>query len=258
MKKLLSAFLAVVLALSCTVLFASAQDGLTVNVSIADQSSKLVLAHRSVAVTDKDSDGLITINDALISAHDAHYQGGASQGYATAIGDYGLYLVKLWGKTNGAGFGYYVNNQAAWSLLDVLNDGDNLYAFIYTDTVGFSDSYCFFNNEAATVKAYEAFTVELKCLQYDMASWQYVEKPVEGAVITIDGKATKLVTDASGKAEITLTKQGEHLISASCESLLITPPVCVVSTEKGSIISALRYFINLILTWLRGLSSSIG
>ena len=69
-----------------------------------------------------------TIDDVLSAAHeeyadDAHgYSSGESYGYFS--------ILKLWGDTSGA-FGYYQNDNSAWSLTDKVSNGDFISAFIY-------------------------------------------------------------------------------------------------------------------------------
>ena len=56
-----------------------------VRVTIVGENGEIVLAAREVAVTDADSDGALTIDDALFSAHETAYDGGAAAGYATEM-----------------------------------------------------------------------------------------------------------------------------------------------------------------------------
>ncbi len=230
----LAAFIAAALAASlCGTAFAdetASADSVSVYVTISDGS--LVLSHASVTVTDTDSDGSLTINDALTAAHDAYYDGGAEAGYASETGDYGLSLTKLWGVENGGSYGYYVNNASAWSLADTVASGDVIVAFVYTDTTSWSDVYSFFDVNTAAAASEDEITLTLSYVGYDDA-WNTVNLPVEGAVITVDGKATEYVTDENGKAVITISDAGEHIVSATSSSLTLVPPVCVVTVESA-------------------------
>ena len=60
-----------------------------------------------------------------------------------------------------------------------------------------------------------------------------ISLPVEGAVITINGEKTDLVTDANGEVAITYDKAGELLISAAHAELNLTPPVLLATVEGG-------------------------
>ena len=127
-------------------------DTTTAYVTIVDQG-EIVMAHQKVTVTT----GSAIIDDFLKQAHEDSYEGGASAGYASAEGSYGLSITKLWGKDKtvlnvaSASFGYYVNNASAWSLADSVKDGDHIVAFVYSDQTGWSDKYSYFNTDAITI-----------------------------------------------------------------------------------------------------------
>ena len=107
--KITSLIMALVLVLTLTAaLFtvAASADGVTVYVTVSNGT--LMLTSRAVSVTDVDGDGALTINDALVLAHDAAYEGGSAAGYASATGTYGLAITKLWGVENGGSYGYYI------------------------------------------------------------------------------------------------------------------------------------------------------
>lgn len=206
-------------------LSASAAESAEVFVTIADNTGALALAAEPVTVTDTDGDGALTISDALQLAHEAHYSGGASAGYGTSRTEFGLGITKLWGAEQGSSYGYCVNNTSALSLEDPIADGDYVNAYCYTDLTGFSDMYCYFDVHTVSVQAGEAITLTLTANSYD-ANWNPVQKPVEGAVITIDGKAADCKTDADGKVTLTLENAGNALISAVSDTQILVPPVC--------------------------------
>ncbi|MBQ2031943.1 MAG: hypothetical protein II553_05650 [Lachnospiraceae bacterium] len=232
MKKILSLTLSVVLLLGlcCGVAFAADP---TVYVTISDKDGKLVLTQEPIAVKDVDSDGKITINDALYCAHDAKFSGGAAAGYSSEMTEYGLSLKKLWGIDNGTGYGYYVNNAAAMSLGDEVKDGAYITAFVYTDTANWSDAYSFFDKNTASVKAGDTVAVELKYVGYD-ASFNTVIAPAKGATILVNGKATDVKTDNNGKASVKLTDAGTVIISAKSDSQTLVPPALVVKVSAAS------------------------
>ena len=93
-------------------------------VNIYDGES-IALAMYKVEESDEDGDGLWTVNDVLIAAHNEKCEGG----FATENGDYGLFITKLWGVENGGSYGYYKNNASCWSLTDAVEQGDVIYAF---------------------------------------------------------------------------------------------------------------------------------
>lgn len=228
-KKILCALCAVwVLCALCVPAFAD--EDATVYVTIS--SGKLELARKPVALSDADGDGAMTVNDVLILAHNAEFPGGAEAGYASVAGEYGLSITKLWGIENGSGYGYYVNNAAAFSLTDAVSAGDSIAAFVYTDTTAFSDAYSFFDKDLISGKAGESVELCLSAAGYD-ENWAPVTLPVEGAVITIDGVDTGVVTDAEGKAVVELSGQGTVVISARSETSVLVPPVCIAELEAG-------------------------
>ena len=213
---------------------ATVATGATTNVyvTIADAEGKLALAQEAVTVTDVDGDGKLTIHDALYAAHEAKFDGGAAAGYGAEEGAYGLAITKLWGEENGGSYGYYVNNASAWSLTDSVVDGDYVNAFVYTDLIAWSDTFCFFDVNTATVEQTGSITLTLSAAGYD-ASYNPITVPVEGATITVDGVATEIKTDGEGKATLTLETAGVVVISATSETQTLVPPACKISvTEK--------------------------
>jgi len=199
-----------------------------VTVSIINGSP--VMAAEKITVTDTDGDGVLTISDALYCAHEKKYEGGAAAGFAAEPSQYGLSLVKLWGDTSGA-FGYYLNNASPLSLLDEVENGDSVTAFIYQDTIGWSDAYSYFDKQTVTVKAGESIALTLSYLSLDPETWATSVKPAEGATVTVNGQDTEFTVNMDGKVTLKLEEEGTYLISAHSD-LNIVSPVCVVTVEK--------------------------
>ena len=233
MKRFTAIILALLLVVSSAAVSASADTTEKVFVSIADENGSLVLARKEVTASDIDADGAITINDVLYAAHETFFEGGAEAGYASYTGDYGLSLSKLWGVENGGSYGYYVNNASAWSLADPVAEGAHVYAFIYTDTTAWSDTYSWFEKDTVDAKAGESITLTLKSLGYD-ADWNPVAAAEAGAVIYVNGTATDAVTDENGQATITLSDEGSMLISAKSDSKTLVPPVCIANVKAAA------------------------
>ncbi len=231
MKKLITLILALAMVIAATGTAVSADDGTNVYVTIADGSGEIVVAYESVSVTDVDEDGAITINDALSTAHARFYKDGAD-GYGTFDSEYGLSLGMLWGEENGGSYGYYVNNASAWSLTDPVSEGDHVYAFVYTDLTTWSDAYSWFDKTSVQAEAGEQIELTLKCAGYD-ADWNPVENVVEGAKILVDGEDTGVVTDAEGKAVITVEDEGDVIISAKSDTMTIVPAICACSVSAA-------------------------
>ena len=226
MKKYAIAFLCALLALA----LCGAAVAETVYVTIADGQGQLVMVNAAIDVTDVDADGALTINDALYAAHEAAYEGGAEAGYAAADAGYGLSISKLWGEENGGSYGYYLNDASAYSLLDPVADGDYLNAFVYTDLEAWSDLYCTFGYREVVADAGANIKLTLNMMTFD-ENWNPVSLPVEGAILTIDGEDSEVVTDAEGKAQFTIEAAGEYLISARSDSAILVPPVCIVTVK---------------------------
>lgn len=225
MKKFLSLLLVFLFAAAS----ALAVEPANVLVTITDDTGAMVLACQSVAVTDADEDGALTINDALLCAHTDNNENGA-EAYQSENTEYGLSLTRLWGVENGGSYGYYVNDASAWSLLDPVKEGDHVKAFVYTDLTAWSDTYTFFNAPMLTVKAGEAAELVLSAAGFD-ESYAPITLAVEGAAITVNGEATELVTNAEGKVSLTLNGAGVYTISATSAAMTMVAPVCIITVE---------------------------
>ena len=234
MKRTITMAAVLLLAASMSSVSAFAADTADVTVTISDGAGQLVLVQQPVTVTDADNDGALTIGDALYAAHEAAYPGGAAAGFASSVGTWGLSLDKLWGVSNGGSYGYYRNNGSTMSLGDAVADGDTVHAFIYQDLVNWSDVYTFFTEDTADAKAGEALEVTLQSISFG-ADYSMVTAPLAGAVITVDGQRTDAVTDADGKATVTLADAGKVQISAVSDDKTIVPPVCVVNVAAADV-----------------------
>lgn len=208
-----------------------------VYVTIADGDGKLVLTQEEITVTDRNDDGILTIDEALFATHEAKYEGGAAAGYGSAVSSWGLSLTKLWGVENGGSYGYYVNNASAMGLGDEVKEGDYINAFIYTDLTTWSDKYTFFNKNTLTAHEDEEISLTLSAAGYD-ASYNPITTPVEGATITLNGVATNIKTNAEGKATVKLADAGKVVISAASDTAILVPPVCVATVASKKSVNA--------------------
>lgn len=233
MKKFVAVLMTVLLAGFCSVsIFAG--DTTDVYVTIADGNGQLVLARKSVAVTDADGDGVLSIYDALYSAHEAAYEGGAEAGFGAVTTEYGLSMTRLWGVENGGSYGYYVNNASAWSLLDPVKEGDFINAFVYTDLTAWSDTFCFFDAQTMTASASDPITLTLNAAGYD-ADYNPISVPVANAALVINGEKTDFVTDAEGKVTFSPANAGDYTISAVSDTQTLVPPVCMVQVTEAAV-----------------------
>ncbi|MBQ8862725.1 MAG: hypothetical protein IJ021_08315 [Clostridia bacterium] len=222
-KRIISLALACLMLALSMLCFASCGEakGPFVYVTVADENGEIVARYEKVEFTEG-----MTVDSALSALHAEKCEGG----YASAESAYGLSMTKLWGVENGGSYGYYVNNASPASLADTLKEGDHIYAFVYTDTEAFSDTYSFFAAPTAEVEAGESLALTLSCLGYDEA-WNTVTLPVEGAKISVDGAATTHTTDAEGKALLTFEKKGTYVVTAAHESKNLVTPFVIVTVK---------------------------
>ena len=227
MKRIIVVLMSFVLvfAASAAVLPASAAEGISVYVTIAN--GELEVCAEKITVTDIDADGKITVKDALTAIHEKENKGG----FDFATGDYGPYATMLWGVGTTA-VGYLVNNKPSSSLADEIKDGDYVAAYVYTDKTGYTDAYSYFDKTVVSSATGEDVVLTLNKLGYN-EKWETVASPVENAVIYIDGKATEYKTDANGSVTISIENVGEHIISAKAEGQLLVPPVCRLTVESS-------------------------
>lgn len=228
MKKTFSMLAALLLVLTVAVLpvMAEGEDAITVYVNLSN-AGELVMAHEAIAVTDVDGDGALTIQDALTLAHDAKFEGGAAEGFAAVDSDYGPMITKMWGVENGGSYGYYLNNNMAYSLLDPVAEGDCLTAYVYADTMGFSDVYTYFEVSEAQGTAGEELALTLYQVGFD-ASFAPVSSPLSGASVTMDGEEVA-VTDENGVATFVPATEGTFVLSAASAEMTLVPPVCILT-----------------------------
>ena len=201
----------------------------TVLVTIADKNGEAVLKLAEITASDLDEDGKVTIYEALKAAHATCPNGGAD-GIAAEVGQYGLSMVKLWGEENGGSFGYYVNETSAWSLADEVHTGDRVVAFAYTDLVGWSDAFCYFDPIIATKTSGENVELSLTAIVFDTEVGAMAPKAVVGAKIYVNGVDSGLTTDAEGKVMLTLAS-GVNEIAAKSDTLTLVPPIAKITVE---------------------------
>ena len=176
-----------------------------------------------VTVKDLNSDGVLSVDEALIAAHDTYYPEAASGGYACTGGSYGTgYVAKLWGVSGGS---YLFYTDGVPLSLGVqasrVKEGCQLYAAILQDTRYYADWYTAFDKTSVSVETGASF--ELKLSGYygmaKMGGGDDVLKPVAGASIGTwkSGEFTALegvTTDSTGKATLRFDKPGTYIVTA--------------------------------------------
>lgn len=234
MKKFIPVLAAALVSCSAVCMNAYAEDpaSVVVNVTLSDGNGSPELIQQPITVTDADKDGKLTINDALYLTHENYFNGGADAGYKTSVSTYGLKIDRLWGIENGGGYGFYLNNGFSMGLSDPVADGDYLYAYVYSDTATWSDTYSWFDKNNASVEQGDEMELTLSCMKFD-ASGSPVASPVADAAITINDNATEYKTDANGKVTVKIPEAGRSLISAKSDSINLVPPVLVVNASAS-------------------------
>lgn len=227
MKKAMSLLLCLLLCAALCGCGAKEEPTVTVYVTIADAGEQVVSCE-AVAVPVEEEGASTTIDAALRATHEAFYKDG--EGYKSEGSDEGdMNLLKLWGVTDGW-FGYYVNNQSAWSLYDPVNAGDHLVAFHYKDTDMGTDIYSYFDKTAAEITTGESLTLTLSAAGWD-ADWNPMTMPVANADILINGEASGALTAADGSVKLQLDAAGEYIISAVSPEQILVPPVCRLTVK---------------------------
>ena len=172
-----------------------------------------------VTVTDRNSDGVLTYDEALVALHEAYCPGG----YEIVKG----FVQKLWDvTTTPKGSYYFLKNNVALSKgvadkTSTVAQGDKLYCCVFTDEKNWSDAVSYFTQTAVTAQAGKAFTLNLQGGS-SMAMGGYNPGDMAGAQVGIwkDGKFTAIdgaVTDSKGNVSLTLNKAGTYIISATGE-----------------------------------------
>lgn len=172
-----------------------------------------------VTVTDRDSDGILTYDEALVALHETYCPGG----YEIVKG----FVQKLWDvTTTPVGSYYFLKNNAALSMgvadkTSTVAQGDKLYCCVFTDEKNWSDAICYFTQTEVAAQAGKAFTLNLQGGS-SMAVGGYNPGNLAGAQVGIwkDGKFTAIdgaVTDKNGNVTLTLNNAGTYIISASGE-----------------------------------------
>ena len=172
-----------------------------------------------VTVTDRNSDGILTYDEALVALHETYCPGG----YEIVKG----FVQKLWDvTTTPKGSYYFVKNNAALSMgvadkTSTVAQGDKLYCCVFTDEKNWSDAICYFTQTEVAAQAGKAFTLNLQGGS-SMAVGGYNPGNLADAQVGIwkDGKFTAIdgaVTDKNGNVTLTLNKAGTYIISASGE-----------------------------------------
>lgn len=134
----------------CSVCGAAEPSALTAYFTLIDQNGKFAVSkdgstelyQAELSVSDADTDGKITLNDAFLVLHANHSENGADD----FVTENSLYITKLWG-IESSSVGYYLNDVSANGLSTELKKDDVITAYFYQDTVDYSDVYTSINGQ---------------------------------------------------------------------------------------------------------------
>ncbi len=246
MKKILSLLLAVVMISGIFAFGVFADDEVAIKTyitiskygKIVDGKDGSPVAAKEVELTGQSE---YTLDDLFKTAHNLFYEGGAEAGYSSYMSDWGLSVGKLWGDESG-NFGYEVNGAKAFvsGLSHTLNDGDYVDAAVFESYYPDTESYTKFGDFKTRAEVGEDVELTFYIAGYD-EYWNKVFSACEGAEITVNGEKTGKLTDAEGKAVISVDKPGEYVISAEKTKqsgdktvTAITAPVCILKTYSDA------------------------
>lgn len=228
-KRILSIFLALLMIFSALGINAyaaenesAAEGGIAFYVTvsfkglIASAKDESAMLEKAVTVQDTDGDGKITVDEALIAAHNEYYNQTAEDiGYASSNG----WTSELWGDTAG-NFLIFKNNGGISGVgTDTVKNGDKIVASVNSDDTYYADWYSFFDKSEATVEEGDELTLTLKG-HLGMAYEEEDKKdvPLSGISLVLwkDGEPEGLnvKTDENGTAKIKFSKAGTYIVSA--------------------------------------------
>ena len=228
-------------------------DPVTVSFTV---SEKGVLAKTSdgkaavelpVTVTDVNSDGILTFDEALVALHEAY----CPDGYALN----GNSVRKLWGSEVTAPIvaknNKILEKAVNWKTSTVA-EGDKLYAASIKDTVDYSDCLSYFDKTEVTVDEGKEFTLTLKAAGEYFSGSNYSELNAYGiSVGTWEKGSFKAITDkktaTNGTVTLSFSEAGTYIVTANGTlpgeaddgydtydvDCPVSAPYCIV-TVKGS------------------------
>ena len=232
---------------------AEAADPVTVSFTV---SEKGVLAKTSdgkaavelpVTVTDVNSDGILTFDEALVALHEAY----CPDGYALN----GNSVRKLWGSEVTAPIvaknNKILEKAVNWKTSTVA-EGDKLYAASIKDTVDYSDCLSYFDKTEVTVDEGKEFTLTLKAAGEYFSGSNYSELNAYGiSVGTWEKGSFKAITGketaTNGTVTLSFSEAGTYIVTANGTlpgeaddgfdtydvDCPVSAPYCIV-TVKGS------------------------
>lgn len=232
---------------------AEAAEAVTVSFTVSQQgvlaktSSGKAAVELPVTVTDVNSDGILTFDEALVALHEAY----CPDGYALN----GNSVRKLWGSEVTAPIvaknDKVLEKAVNWKTSTVA-EGDKLYAASIKDTNDYSDCLSYFDKKAVTVEAGKEFTLTLKAAGEYFSGSNYSELNAHGiSVGTWEKGSFQAITGAktatNGTVTLSFSEAGTYIVTASGTlpgeaddgydtydvNCPVSAPYCIV-TVKGS------------------------
>ena len=214
---------------------------------LAKTSSGKAAVELPVTVTDVNSDGILTFDEALVALHEAY----CPDGYALN----GNSVRKLWGSEVTAPIvaknDKVLEKAVNWKTSTVA-EGDKLYAASVKDTVDYSDCLSYFDKKAVTVEAGKEFTLTLKAAGEYFSGSNYSELNAYGiSVGTWEKGSFKAITGketvTNGTVTLSFSEAGTYIVTANGTlpgeaddgfdtydvDCPVSAPYCIV-TVKGS------------------------
>lgn len=188
--------------------------------TLAAANDGSVMLNKSVTVTDLNNDNKLTVDEALVAAHQAYNR---ADGYVAAESSYGgKSVTKLWG-TDTANTLFFINHVGLSTTVDgaEIANGNALVASVNADDTYYSDWYTFFDTTAKTVSVGEEFTLTLQGhlgMAYLPADMVDVAIPNAQIGTWTNGTVTQIAdkkTDASGKVTLSFAEPGTYYLTAS-------------------------------------------
>lgn len=232
---------------------AEAADPVTVSFTVSQQgvlaktSNGTAAVELPVTVTDVNSDGILTFDEALVALHEAY----CPDGYALN----GNSVRKLWGSEVTAPIvaknDKVLEKAVNWKTSTVA-EGDKLYAASIKDTVDYSDCLSYFDKTEVTVDEGKEFTLTLKAAGEYFSGSNYSELNAYGiSVGTWEKGSFKAITGAktatNGTVTLSFSEAGTYIVTANGTlpgeaddgidtydvDCPVSAPYCIV-TVKGS------------------------
>lgn len=225
-----------------TVYFTVSEKGV-----LAKTSSGKAAVELPVTVSDVNSDGILTYDEALVALHEAY----CPDGYALN----GNSVRKLWGSEVTAPIvaknNKILEKAVNWKTSTVA-EGDKLYAASIKDTVDYSDCLSYFDKTEVTVDEGKEFTLTLKAAGEYFSGSNYSELNAYGiSVGTWEKGSFKAITGketaTNGTVTLSFSEAGTYIVTASGTlpgeaddgfdtydvDCPVSAPYCIV-TVKGS------------------------